>query len=812
MKPGHMRGNPAYHRFASKEYILVGTLVPKTPASNAILIAAALDASTVDDAKVVQDMIARSIGARYKRPVGDKVNNHGLMGSSGSYDLKLIEPVTNMQDAVIERLALARWLTPEAVPYRSPHEAAQALLPASQTLGEYPVSVVFRESDRPASSTKRLTAVFRDAGCGLRPDQVPTTVFQLGGSYKEDRLYLQGAFGIGGAMTYRNAGAVVVVSRRAPELLAPDEQDLITVAVVEWEQLTKGASAYYLVDALWDQPGDKAAPWSCPAVDMPGFGPGTHLALISYGVDGLQRVREGDAKTFDTVVNTRLFRPVTPVRFTNEISGRGRNTNMRGLATRLRDNPNADRPEGEELLPFNSGGNTYQLPVRYWVFAKDNQPGARSSFAAAGHVVLFLSNGQVHHHWTAAEFKSKTKLKRLSDRILVTIDTDQLPIQLRTSLFTADRSDLVRNDPALRLEETVRSFLDDWEPLQQENSRLIREALRTDSAKPTLDIARRIGRVLSLKGFSFGDGNGSAGNAPGPGNASSKGGGSPRLIDLHADPTNITGPATARAEIGKTRSIPFTIDVVDSFFTSGRGRLTVECGHAGIGEQELALGQVRNGRFRVMVAVPEGLEPGIEELRITLSDWFRDSGGLGETITFGTKLELVEFIGSSGAGAGKATGGGSGAQGAQPGGHVALVWTEHDAQDDWTKATVGEVVPTAAADLAAEQREYSDLASLGQALIPVIMLNQEYPPLKQYLQSRSRSLVNLDTPRETYALGVGLDLLLLHQEQQRRESAGDSIDDELLAFAPTAAARAVLSVMPAFDELAKQAGLEDADD
>lgn len=783
-----------------------------TPFPNAILVAAALDAATVDDARVVQDLIARSVGRRYKRPVGDKVNNHGLIGSSGSYDLKLIELVTNMQDAVIERLALSRWRSPETVPYASPHEAAGALLPAQETLGEHPVSVVFRESDRPTSSTKRLTAVFRDSGCGLRPEHLPTTVFQLGGSYKEDRLYLQGAFGIGGAMTYRNARAVVVVSRRAPELLAPGEQDLITLAVVEWEALTKGASAYYLVDGPWMQPGDRAVPWSCPASDMPAFGPGTHVALISYGVDGLQRVREGDAKTFDTIVNTRLFRPVMPVRFTNEISGRGRSTNMRGLASRLRDNPNADRPEGEELLPFNSGGTTYQLPVRYWVFAKENQPGARSSFAAAGHVVLFLSNGQVHHHWTAAEFKSKTALKRLADRILVTIDTDQLPIQLRTSLFTADRSDLVRNDPALRLEETVRSFLDDWEPLQQENSRLIREALRTDSDKPTFDIARRIGRILSLKGFALGDGNGSAGNAPGPGSASSSGGGVPKVVDLNADPTRITGPATARAEIGKTRSIPFTIDVVDSFFTSGRGQLIVECDHAGIGEQELALGQVRNGRFRVMVAVPEGLEPGIEELRISLRDWFKDSGGLGETITFSTKLELVEFIGATGMGSGKATGGGSGEQGAQPGRNVALVWTDHDAQDEWTRATVGEVVPTAAADLAATRSEYGDLASLGQAMIPVVMLNQEYPPLKQYLQSRSRNLVSLDTPRETYALGVGLDLLLLHQEQERRENNEEIVDEELLAFAHTAAARAVLSVMPAFDELAKQAGLDEGAD
>lgn len=785
---------------------------PHTPADDHRLVSAAVAAATTAHARDVQTQIARSFGSAHKRPVGDRPNNHGLMASSGSYDLKLVELVTNMQDAVLERLALRRWGDAGEVPYDNPHAAAADLLPGSD-LGDHAVSVLFRESDRPTATTKRLTAVFRDFGCGLRPDQLPATVFQLGGSYKEDILYQQGAFGMGGAMTYRNAQAIVVVSRRAPELLGPDEDDLITVAVVEWEALTKGSSAYYLVDAPWNQAGDAAEPWSCPAEHMPEFEPGTHLAVISYGVDGLQRVREGDAKTFDTMVNTRLFRPVTPVRFTNEISGRDRGTNLRGLDRRLQDNPNPDRPEGSEALPFNSGGITYQLPVHYWVFAKDNAAGARSSFAAAGHVVLFLSNGQVHHHWSGPEFRAKTNLKRLYDRVLVTIDTDELPIQLRTSLFTADRSSLVRNDPALRLEDAVRGFLDDCQPLKAENARLIREGLRSDDSKSTLEIARKIGRALTVKGYSLGGGSGVGGTEPGPGGGGGGGGTASTPIDLHVDPTRITGPVTARAEIGRTRSIFFSIDVVDEFFTSGRGRLTAESGHPGIGGQELAIGQVHDGRFRIAIAVPEGIEPGIEELTVSLTDWFKSSGGLGEPLTFSTKLELVEILTVKGGGAGKPTGGGTGTEGPQPGGNVALVWTdpERPGQDHWDRMTVGEVVQIAAADVAELRSEYADLAALGQQQIPVVMLNEEFPPLKQYLAGRSKSLVNLDRPREEYALGVGVNLLILADEERRREEKDLPFDDGLAAVAHTAAARAILAVMPAFDDIAKQAGLDGGD-
>src|ERR1700679_1399131 len=118
---------------------------PHTPAADHRVVSAALAAATTKDENAVQQQIADSFGFINKRPVGDRPNNHGLMGSSGSYDLKLIELVTNMQDAVIERLAIARWGDSGDVPYESPHEAAADLLPGND-LGGHPVAVTFRES------------------------------------------------------------------------------------------------------------------------------------------------------------------------------------------------------------------------------------------------------------------------------------------------------------------------------------------------------------------------------------------------------------------------------------------------------------------------------------------------------------------------------------------------------------------------------------------------------------------------------------------------------------------------------------------
>ena len=48
------------------------------------------------------------------------------------------------------------------------------------------VTVAFRESDHPTRSTKRMTIVYRDQGCGMEPAAIPGTIFALGSSHKID--------------------------------------------------------------------------------------------------------------------------------------------------------------------------------------------------------------------------------------------------------------------------------------------------------------------------------------------------------------------------------------------------------------------------------------------------------------------------------------------------------------------------------------------------------------------------------------------------------------------------------------------------
>jgi hypothetical protein len=778
------------------------------------IVRAALAAQTADQARQVQGLIEEQIGARHIRPVGDKWNNHGLMGAAGSFDLKLIEAVTNMQDAITERFALRKWGSRDKVPYDSPHAAAADLLSEIPDLAKQ-ATVVFKESTESAEKndrariTKNLTAVFADKGCGLTPEEVPGTIFGLGGNNKEDALYLQGAFGMGGTLTYRNAECVVLVTRRDPELLAQGEDDRITVAVVEWRVNTKGTTAYYLVGSEWGEPGDVAHPWSCHASEYPEFAPGTHVALIAYHVEGYHAAtRGGDQKGFDTAVDTRLFNPVMPVWFVNELVNAERGNSLRGLANRLENSEYSTSSvwtSDEQTLPYRHEGTTYLLPMRYTLFAPVKSAGGVDKFVAKDHAVIFTSNGQVHHHWTPAEFLSKTGLNKIHNRVLVVVETDELPILLRTSLFTPDRNDLVRQDAAVRLDDDVAASISGWESLKDENNALLRDSLKGSDDQSTLAIANRISRAFSAKGFGLAAGVGGSG---GKGTKGSGGGGGKRKpIVLHPDPTKIDGPDQARAELGKTRSLTFVIDAEDSFF-DGRGEVKVTCDHPSIREgREITVGKGRKGRVQVLIAVPE-VEPGTYELRVALQDWMRVSGGLGQRLEHTTKLELVEEIQGKGSGAGKPGSGTDGDKGVGSGTTVAFRWRTPEEEEEWEKITVGEVQDVPASILA-ERPEYAELVKLGDQKIPTVLLNEEYPPFKKYLEGRNKTLTKVERPREQYAAGVGVALLIMQDEVDRRRKKDGSLPDpQLMASALRAAARGVLAVMPAFDELAREAGLE----
>jgi hypothetical protein len=192
------------------------------------------------------------------------------------------------------------------------------------------------------------------------------------------------------------------------------------------------------------------------------------------------------------------------------------------------------------------------------------------------------------------------------------------------------------------------------------------------------------------------------------------------------------------------------------------------------------------------------------ELTAAVEGWSRAAGGLGAPLRWVSEFEVVDEMPKRQPPTSK--GGTSGTTG--EGNLVAVIWSTPAEQADWTNGTPGHVEDTSASDHATRP-EYVELARLGDAKIPTIWLNQEYGPFKTYIGARSRDLTDpgVDGAKQRYAVGTGLGLLYLNQQLERRAKSGDQVSDEFELDAKQAVARSVLTMMPQFDRLAREAGV-----
>ncbi|MCS6760276.1 MAG: hypothetical protein MO852_16110, partial [Candidatus Devosia euplotis] len=334
------------------------------------IIEAALTARTVNEAKAVNALIANSVGERFTRPLADRANNHGMMGGAlPSYDALLVELPINGIDSVLEYHARRKYphLSASEMPWKTPRQAAQELFAGEDKSkpGELVQLHTYPADSRPSKS-HRITAVVRDFGVGLTPALVPETIFHLGSKYKDDILWQHGAYGLGGAITYRNAQMVVLVSRRRPELLGPGEEDRITVAVCEWQEHTKGMGLYYLVSSDWRQ-NTEAEPWSVPASEFDDFEPGLHLALIGFQTKKFYRSRT-DRDSVEVMLQTRISDPVLPVGVQNHVAKGDHFKVPAGNRNVFENNPRDYRVDMEDELLVQVGSKAYKLPLRWHVF------------------------------------------------------------------------------------------------------------------------------------------------------------------------------------------------------------------------------------------------------------------------------------------------------------------------------------------------------------------------------------------------------------------------------------------------------------
>jgi hypothetical protein len=773
----------------------------------------AISAHTVKDARAVNSLIASSVGERYARPLADRANNHGMMGGAlPSYDALLVELPINGIDSVLEHHARLKYPNVPAnkMPWKTPREAADELF-AGQDKDQLGQLVQFHNypADQHPSKSHRITPVVRDFGVGLTPKMVPETVFHLGSKYKDDLLWQQGAYGLGGAITYRNAQLVVLVSRRRPELLKDGEEDRITVAVCDWQEHTKGMGLYYLVTSDWRN-NSGAEPWSAPASEYEEFEPGLHIALVGFQTKKFYKSRT-DRDSIEVMLQTRVSDPVLPIGVHNHVAKGDHFKVPAGNKLVFKNNPRPDRADEDDMLLVQVGPNAYQLPLRWHVFRNgpNADMGGMRTFVWDKQAVHFTNNGYAHRHWSQQDLRVRApKLSQIYDRLHVVVETDTLPISVRTKLFTPDRSTMRDTPTAERLEDALATYLQNNDQLLALNGELIRERLSGgQTGRSTRAVAEKISKALSVRGFaSLGGAGENEGSVAKPPKKPPK--------QLYTNPTSLEGPVSVWAVPSIPKHINLHLNATDDFMPN-RGQLTVISDCSLVSKSHVSVGQLRNGRIRVQLAIPESMSLGESfKLRFEVKDWILASGGTaaGSTLSWETNVSVVAHAPTppkpnpmrkkKRRGKGNRTDSGT---------LVAVIWEPVDAFETWDKSVPGHVDNVSAEQLATHP-DYAELATLGETEVQTIWLNEDYSPLSKYVQARiaskGASSAAIEQSRERYVLGVGVALLDLANSKQKAEKSGRPYDDEHYKHGRHAAAQGVIAMLPEYDALIKAAGIE----
>jgi hypothetical protein len=185
--------------------------------------------------------------------------------------------------------------------------------------------------------------------------------------------------------------------------------------------------------------------------------------------------------------------------------------------------------------------------------------------------------------------------------------------------------------------------------------------------------------------------------------------------------------------------------------------------------------------------------------------WERSAGGIGPDLEWTTTLSVVDEIEAPKLPEPTAKNKNQTSEGPQ----VALLWRKGD-QLELLPKDPGKVEEVPASELAQDE-QYRELSALGETPVLTIFLNEDYSALKKYLQGRQRELTKIGSGHayNRYAIDVGVALLVLHHEAAQRRRRSEQVDEALLEVARTAAAQGAISILPHFDALAREAGIEE---
>lgn len=663
------------------------------------------------------------------RLFGDRENNFSTIGNQQSRpEAALTEKVVNAIDARLMCECMVRGVSPTSGDAPNSIKGAVARFMSRKVTGASSSGSVqdWTDTQRREESKeitialtgakKRPCVTIADAGEGQSPRLMPDTFLSIDKSNKLRIPFVQGKFNMGGTGVLQFCGRSnlqLIVTRRNPAIVkamaeTDDTAELWAFTVVRRETGKGGVknSTYtYLapVGAETNPRRGEVLRFSAESLPLMPNGNDPYVRDVSSG--SAIKLYEYDMKGFSSHALRRdgllsrleamLPEPALPIRVheCRDYGGHAGSfeTTLVGLSVRLDDNRAENLEEGfPDSIPFKVEGES--MIARIFAFKADRAETYRTNEG-----IIFTINGQTHGAIPKTIFsRSKVKMGRLADSLLVTIDCTEISVRAREDLFMNSRDRLRNTELRKALEDQLEDIL-----RQHPGLRKLREQRQREEIEKRLEQSRPLEEVLEkllntspslsqlfqpgsriLRPFKTGPTKGKDGDK----DDGQKGG---KPFEGKPHPTYFKFPKKPYGEIldrgfevGRRCRISFETDVVNDYFkrTEYPGRFHVEVLEpADIGEPNWSL-TPHDGIASLSIVMPEDFVVGD---KITLQFTVEDDVLRGPFVNIATLTALPQSERPSGSDK-QRDGTGSGGDGRGPSG-IALPNIIEVEEKEWGK-------------------------------------------------------------------------------------------------------------------------------
>ncbi|MFH1949611.1 MAG: hypothetical protein ABIJ02_10375 [Pseudomonadota bacterium] len=416
-------------------------------------------------------------------PLGNNENNFSTIENQQASSIgALIEKFTNSIDATLMKQCYEHSIDPrsqqapktmqEAVElfYGEKYKWLNSVYSKQESLN---IQVIADGSTKQKSArTYDTSLIIYDNGEGQHPEDFESTFLSIGKGNKNDILFVQGKYNMGGT------GSIVFCGKNRYQLIASKRYDksgkfgftlIRKHPFSEEDKKTKKNTWYEYFKINGEIPS-----FDIDSIDLglheKEFTTGSIIKLYSYDLP--EGARSVISKDLRERVDEYLFEPALPILMVDKKERYPDDRNLQrisfGLKRRLEKGETTDNKYIDDYFILDhESAKTGHTKITSYVFktkindksVKESRNIIKNEFFRSNMYVVFTMNGQVQGHLTSEFITRSLKLPLLKDHLLIHVDCTNMEYDFRSQLFMASRDRLKEGEEYRYLRELLTNEL-----------------------------------------------------------------------------------------------------------------------------------------------------------------------------------------------------------------------------------------------------------------------------------------------------------------------------------------------------------------